>query len=75
MTPVANRIIVEMLPEEKAVLRALVDSDVRTPRDTFRWLLVEEGRRRGWLTGPEPPEPRKHNGAELHQASGAVAGR
>lgn len=60
---VANSIKVDLLPEERAALAAIVQEETRTPRDVFRWLLVREARDRGLMPKPQT----KHNGAEVRQ--------
>ncbi|MCB9150205.1 MAG: hypothetical protein H6641_15725 [Caldilineaceae bacterium] len=45
-----NRVIVHLLPEERAALLEMSSADVRPPEAQIRYLLVSEAARRGLLS-------------------------
>lgn len=72
MMTVNNRIIVHLMPEETAVLSAMVVQDTRTPCDQLRYLLVSEAKRRGLLADPpDPPRNESRECAAFVQSAGA----
>ena len=74
MMTVNNRIIVHLMPEETAVLSAMVVQDTRTPCDQLRYLLVSEAKRRGLLADPPDPPKMNEGYAVVHEAAGAPFG-
>lgn len=44
-----NRVIIHLLPEERAALQRMADEDVRPPNETIRFLLINEAVKRGLL--------------------------
>jgi hypothetical protein len=55
-----SRITITLSPEEKAVLQALSAVSLRWPREEVRFLIREEGKRRG-LFRDEPHETDRVN--------------
>ena len=68
MMTVNNRIIVHLMPEETAVLSAMVVQDTRTPCDQLRYLLVNEAKRRGLLAD----SPTKNEGSTVVSETGGA---